>query len=99
MLGIKWEDLGAAYNRMQGRNLFQVKARPDTMAGVLLTLATMAHARRRGGRGPGAGELLLYYAAWKSIPLGQLVEGIERYWERCGHWHLSAVEIVEELSR
>lgn len=96
--GIKWEDFGTVYERMQGLRLLEAQALPGTAPGHILSMGVIGRSQRRRGvyRGPAA--LLRDYAAFKGMDEAALCGAVESYWRDCGHWLGSAATLIERVT-
>lgn len=97
MDNITWADFDEAYTRMQALRLLEVKARPGTVPGHMLTLAIFGKGQKRVGEWKGGAVLLDWYAEYKQIDPAALRRAIESYWVDCGYLAISAERIIEKL--
>lgn len=96
---VGWDDVRIVYDRMKGRQLLEVQARPGSIAGHIMSIAVFARAERREGGYINAGDAIDWYAQFKKVDGTALREQIESYWRDTGHWGASAEAIIEGLSR
>lgn len=96
---VEWDDIRIVYERMKGRQLLKLQAKPGTIAGHLLCIAAFGRAQRRTGAWFGAINLLRDYADWKGVEYETLCGAVVKHWRSCGHWGGTAPGIVEVLSR
>lgn len=94
---ITWRDFDEVYTRLQAWHLLEIKARPGTVPGHLLTLGVLGKAMVRDGKWKSGRELLDSYAVQKGIDPDALRRAIEAYLVDCGWFPRGAGWIIEKL--